>query len=246
MKNIDDRDRFKPHLVEIEDRPLSPMGRKVLWSILIFMTLAVIWLFLGKTDVVVSARAKVIPMGDIKVLQPISTGSVKKIFVKEGDFIKKDTPLIEIDPSVEETNIDAKQSTLSLLELEAEKIKSLINNRAFRLPRNSSPRAFMMIQGMYKAEMESMAEQKRQIDQQVVQLNEQIKATEIEKNRMQNLYRLGKQEERRLKSVLDIIAKNDYYSLQKQNMSYKNEISRLSFEISKLQEQINGVKMQKL
>jgi len=172
MNNIDDKDRFKPHLVEIEDRPVSPLGRKTMWAILIFMALAVLWLFWGKTDVVVSARAKVIPMGDIKVLQPLSTGSVKKIFIKEGAFIKKGDPLIEIDPSVEETNIKAKKSTLALLELEAKKIKSLINGKPFRMPISTPPNIVILIYGIHKAEREFMIEQKRQILQQVRYLEE--------------------------------------------------------------------------
>ncbi|HIP54707.1 MAG TPA: HlyD family type I secretion periplasmic adaptor subunit [Sulfurimonas autotrophica] len=246
MNNIDDKDRFKPHLVEIEDRPVSPLGRKTMWAILIFMALAVLWLFWGKTDVVVSARAKVIPMGDIKVLQPLSTGSVKKIFIKEGAFIKKGDPLIEIDPSVEETNIKAKKSTLALLELEAKKIKSLINGKPFRMPISTPPNIVILIQGIHKAESKFMIEQKRQIDQQIKQLEEQIKATEINKQRIQNLYNLGIQEQNRLKQVLDIIAKNDYYQVQKQNMNYKNEVNRLYHDLLRLQEQIKGAKMQKL
>lgn len=246
MNNIDDKDRFKPHLVEIEDRPVSPLGRKTMWAILIFMALAVLWLFWGKTDVVVSARAKVIPMGDIKVLQPLSTGSVKKIFIKEGAFIKKGDPLIEIDPSVEETNIKAKKSTLALLELEAKKIKSLINGKPFRMPISTPPNIVILIHGIHKAESKFMIEQKRQIDQQIKQLEEQIKATEINKQRIQNLYNLGIQEQNRLKQVLDIIAKNDYYQVQKQNMNYKNEVNRLYHDLLRLQEQIKGAKMQKL
>lgn len=246
MNNIDDKDRFKPHLVEIEDRPVSPLGRKTMWTILIFMALAVLWLFWGKTDVVVSSRAKVIPMGDIKVLQPLSTGSVKKIYIKEGDFIKKGDPLIEIDPTVEESNIEAKKSTLALLELETAKIKSLINNKPFTIPTNTPPGIVIMIQGMYQNERESIIEQKRHIDQQVKQLDEQIKATQINRDRIQELYRLGRQDQNRLKEVLDIIAKNEYYQVQKQNMNYKSEVTRLSYDISRLQEQIHEITMKKL
>ncbi|HIP60030.1 MAG TPA: HlyD family type I secretion periplasmic adaptor subunit [Campylobacterales bacterium] len=246
MNNIDDKDRFKPHLVEIEDRPVSPLGRKIMWTILIFMALAVLWLFWGKTDVVVSSRAKVIPMGDIKVLQPLSTGSVKKIYIKEGDFIKKGDPLIEIDPTVEESNIEAKKSTLALLELETAKIKSLINNKPFTIPTNTPPGIVIMIQGMYQNERESIIEQKRHIDQQVKQLDEQIKATQINRDRIQELYRLGRQDQNRLKEVLDIIAKNEYYQVQKQNMNYKSEVTRLSYDISRLQEQIHEITMKKL
>ncbi len=246
MKNIDDKNRFKPHLVEIEDRPVSPLGRKILWSILIFMALAVAWLFWGKTDIVVSARSKVIPMGDVKVLQPLSTGSVRKIFIKEGDLIKKDDPLIEIDPSVEESNIEAKKSTLALLELEASKIRSLLYNKPFIVPTTADSKIALMIEGMYKLEQETIAEQKKQIDQQLKQLDEQIKATKVDKRRVSQLYQMGLNEEIKLKKVLDIIAKKDYYQIQKQNMSYSNESTKLSFEISKLNEQVHEFSMKKI
>ncbi len=246
MKATDDKDSFKPHLVEIEDRPVSPLGRMILWTILIFMALAGLWLFFGKTDVVISSRAKIIPIGDVKVLQPLATGSVKKIFIKTGDLIKKGDPLIEIDPTVEETNIEAKKSTLSLLELEAAKIKSLIDNTPFVLPKNIEPNFASMIQGMYETERDSIIEQKKQIDQQIKQINEQITATQITKDRMSELYRLGIQEQNRLKKVLDLIAKDEYHQLEKQNMSYKNEGVRLTHEILKLQEQLQEIKMKKV
>ncbi len=245
MNSTDDKDSFKPHLVEIEDRPVSPLGRMILWTILIFMALAALWLFLGKTDVVISSRAKIIPIGDVKVLQPLSTGAVKKIFIKTGDLIKKDDPLIEIDPTVEETNIEAKKSTLALLELEASKIRSLINNTPFVIPKDSNAAMASMMQGTYDTERESIVEQKKQIDLQIRQLEEQIRATQIGKDRMDKLYRLGIQEQNRLKKVLDIIAKDQYHQLQKQNMSYKNESTKLSHDILRLQEQLHEIKMQK-
>jgi len=243
MKSTHDKNRFKPHLVEIEERPISPLGRKILWAILIFMAIAVFWLFWGKTDIVVSARSKVIPLGDVKVLQPLATGSVRKIYIKEGDFIKKNDPLIEIDPSVEETNIEAKKKTLTLLKLEAEKLKSLIYHKPFTMPATVSPDIALIIDGMFKSERDSIIEQKKQIQQQIKQLEEQIKTVQIDKERINNLYYMGMKEQRKLEKVLDIIAKKDYYRIKQQNMSYRNEVNKLSHEILRLEEQLSALKM---
>ncbi len=245
MKTTKDKNRFKPHLVEIEERPVSPLGRLIIWTILIFMTLAVLWLFFGKTDVVVSARAKVIPLGDVKILQPLSTGAVKKIYVKEGDQVKKGDPIIEIDPTVEESNIEAKKRILSQLELEVAKIKSILNKTTFKIPKGIDSKTVKLVTTVYDTELQTIQEQNKQIDQQINQLNEQISSTEIEKARMEQFYKLGLQEERRLKKVLDIIAKNDYYKVQKQNMSYKNEIRKLSHEIERLNKKLEEVNMKR-
>jgi len=245
LKTTKDKNRFKPHLVEIEESPVSPLGRLIMWTILIFITLSILWLFIGKTDVVVSARAKVIPMGDVKILQPLSRGAVKKIYVKEGDRVKKGDPIIEIDPTVEESNIEAKKRILTQLELEVAKIKSILNKTPFKIPNGIDPKTAALITSVYDTELQTIQEQNKQIDQQIKQLNEQISSTEIEKARMQQFYKLGIQEERRLKKVLDIIAKNDYYRLQKQNMSYKNEIKKLSHEIERLKRKLDEVNMKR-
>ncbi len=245
MDDIKDKDRFKPHLVEIEDRPVNPLGRGILWTILIFMALTGLWLFFGKTDVVVSARAKVIPAGDVKVLQSLSTGSVKKIFVKEGDSIKKDDPLIEIDPQMEESNIQAKKHTLALLELEAAKIRSLINETPFVAPSTHSQEATSLVTGMYETEVRYMKEQQKQIDQQLKQLRQQIQATKIQKEKLQSLYNMGLKEQHELEEVLDLIAKDRYHQLKKQNLSYQQDIVRLSHDILKLYEQVRELQQKK-
>jgi hemolysin D len=67
-----DQHEFKPLLVEIEEEPLNPLGRTIFWGILATILFFALWLVLGKTDVVVTARGKVIPVGETKVIQPLT------------------------------------------------------------------------------------------------------------------------------------------------------------------------------
>lgn len=245
MKTTKDKNRFKPHLVEIEERPVSPLGRTILWTILIMMGLTGLWLFFGKTDIVVSAKATVEPVGNVKILQPLSTGVIKKIYVKEGDKIQKGAPVIEIDPTVEESNIEAKKELLLQFKLESEKIKSILQNRPFVIPEGVDPKKVKLVTSVYDAGLKTIEEQNRQIDQQVNQLNEQISTGQIQKTQMKELYQLGMQEQRRLRKVLDIIAKDEYYKLEKQNLSYKSEIEKLTHKIEELKQKLNEVNMQR-
>jgi len=86
---LNDLHEFKPLLIEIEDKPLNPLGRIILYLVLAIMVFATAWLILAKVDVVVSAQGKVIPSGEIKILKPLESGVVSKIFVKESDKVKK-------------------------------------------------------------------------------------------------------------------------------------------------------------
>ncbi len=245
MKTIEDKNRFKPHLVEIEERPVSPLGRKILWAILIFMTIAALWLYFGKTDVVISARSTVIPMGDLKTIQSLATGSVKKIYVKEGDAVKKGEPLIEIDPTVEETNIEAKKRTLALLKLEAMKLNSLIEGKAFVVPEGTDPRIKTMIEGMYRSEREGMVEQLGLIEQQSRQIEEKIDATKIDMENTDRMYRMVAMQERRLRKVLDIIARRDYERVKREMLGYRSRASQLSHTIAAYNEQLQELQRRK-
>ncbi len=78
-----------PILTEIEQEPINPIGRTMFWLLIALIVFTCLWMFLGKADVVVSARGKIIPDGEVKILQPLESGVVKKILVNEDDFVKK-------------------------------------------------------------------------------------------------------------------------------------------------------------
>ncbi|MEN6624552.1 MAG: biotin/lipoyl-binding protein [Smithella sp.] len=94
MKN--DYHDFKPIITEIEERPVNPLGTFFLWSIIALITVTVLGLIFVKIDVVVTGRGKIIPVGDVKIIQPLETGVITKIHVKEGDYVKKGAILLEI------------------------------------------------------------------------------------------------------------------------------------------------------
>ncbi len=245
MFSTQDHNRFKPHLAEIEDNPVSPLGRKILWAIVLFMLIAVVWMFIGKTDVVVSARSEVIPVGNVKVLQALSGGAIKKIYVKEGDAVEKGAALIEIDPTVEESNIESKKHNAQMLALEVQKLQASIAGKEFVPSVGSDSTMALMMSDMERNEQVNIRSQEQQIEEQKRQINEQISALMIDQESARQMLRMGRDEERRMKSVIDIIAKNDYYRVKKENASYQNEINRKGQEIAGLRAKLSELSIQK-
>ena len=72
---------FLPAALEILERPPSPVGRLVLWLLMGFLFLALLWACLGKLDVVATADGKIIPRGNVKLIQSADLGVVRKIYV---------------------------------------------------------------------------------------------------------------------------------------------------------------------
>ncbi|MEZ5892452.1 MAG: HlyD family type I secretion periplasmic adaptor subunit [Parvularculaceae bacterium] len=97
---------FLPAALEILEKPPSPLGRAMLWTILSFFTLTVFWSVLGRVDVVATASGKILPRERVKVVQAPDIGVVRAIHVRDGARVKAGDALVEFDP----TNAAAEQS----------------------------------------------------------------------------------------------------------------------------------------
>ena len=240
-----DKHEFTPLLVEIEERPTSPLGRSLLYTILAFITIGLLWLFLAKIDVVVSARGKVVPDGEIKTLQPVETGVISSILIHEGQHVTKGQLLMEIDPSVTESDLESKQQNLALLQLETDRLNALINDRPFiPNPACKESAAISAQQLMYLSTKSAYDQQRHVIEQQLHQNDEAIQAAKSDKSRLKQLLASAREREARLKEVLDIIARRDYDDAQNQRIEYQEQLAMKEHVIAQSNAKTNELRQQ--
>ena len=75
---------FLPAALEIVETPPSPLGRATAATIIAFFVLALGWAFLGHVDIIATAPGRLIPVGEVKVIQPLDAGIVRAIHVEDG------------------------------------------------------------------------------------------------------------------------------------------------------------------
>jgi len=102
---------FLPAALEIQEKPPSPLGRAIVWSIVAFISIAIVWAMIGEIDIVATAQGKIVPSGRVKVIQPLEIGVVRQIHVQEGVHVRAGDLLIELDPT-------ATRADLGRLEME--------------------------------------------------------------------------------------------------------------------------------
>ncbi len=112
MKTNDTLD-FLPAALEIQERPPSPAGRAILWSIMVFFLLALTWACIGEVDIVATAHGKIIPNGQVKIIQPLELGVVRHIPVTEGQRVAAGEILIELDPTATEADVERLQQQIT-------------------------------------------------------------------------------------------------------------------------------------
>lgn len=92
--------QFLPAALEILETPASPVGRAIGATIILFFAIAIVWSVLGHVDIIASAPGKIVPTGRTKTIQPLETGIVSAIHVRDGDHVTAGQVLVELDRTV--------------------------------------------------------------------------------------------------------------------------------------------------
>ena len=118
---------FLPAALEILEKPPSPAGRWVLWSILLAFAASAVWAIFGRVDIVAVAHGKIIPAGSIKAVQPAQLGIVRNLHVTDGQRVTAGELLIELDPTVNEADREKLAEQIDLASGERERLRRFID-----------------------------------------------------------------------------------------------------------------------
>jgi membrane fusion protein, hemolysin D len=121
--------QFLPAVLEIQETPPSPLGRKIIWLIIALFMSTLIWGILGKVDIVAIASGKIIPNGHVKVIQPLEIGTVAAIHVAEGQEVQKGDILIELDLSAINAEIAQLSSEYVFVEQQGRRLQWLVEQQ---------------------------------------------------------------------------------------------------------------------
>ena len=125
---------FLPAALEVMETPPSPTGRAIAASILAFFCLAIGWAVWGSVDIVATAPGKIIPSGRTKIIQPFETGVVSAIHVKDGQSVKTGEVLIELDPAMNEADVEHSKAELLQKQAERDTIAATIRKLEATIP----------------------------------------------------------------------------------------------------------------
>ncbi len=120
---------FLPAALEVQETPPSPIGRFIIWALLLLTVIAIVWAIIGQVDIVATAQGKIIPGGRDKIIQPLEIGVVRRIHVQEGQYVEKGDLLIELDTTASGADETRMQHELILARFEAARLRILIDDK---------------------------------------------------------------------------------------------------------------------
>ena len=100
----------------------------LIWLCSLLFGGTLIWAFTAKIDQTVTVRGRLEPSGSVREVDSPSGGVVSKVFVKEGDIVRQGEPLFDVEAKGLASRRKAFEITLSLYELQARALKSILNS----------------------------------------------------------------------------------------------------------------------
>lgn len=121
-----DQADFLPAALEIIETPVSPTGRVTAWVLMIGLVATIAWLTFGKVDVVASAPGKLIPVDNVKLIQPADAGVVRRILVHDGQRVRAGQALVQLDPTISTADAAQARKALETSELDAARARAVL------------------------------------------------------------------------------------------------------------------------
>jgi hemolysin D len=172
---------FLPAVLEIQESPPSPVGRAVTLVIMVAFLAAIAWASFGYIDIVAVAQGKIIPSDYSKVIQPLESGVITVIHVRDGQAVKAGEVLIELDATV----TAAEQARLSneylAAKVESARLRALLaGTDRLEAPSGSDPKFVEMQVQLLHDQLAEQGARLEAVRQQVEQRKAAIEGTRAE------------------------------------------------------------------
>ena len=122
---------FSPPLLRLQQASPNPLGRKVLWLLIIMLVLLILWALIGRLDIVAVAEGKLIPLSYLKIVQPSEAGIVKEILVREGETVHAGQVLMRMDTLITEADAKSIDADYQRKRLTLRRIDGELSGQAF-------------------------------------------------------------------------------------------------------------------
>ena len=178
---------FLPAVLEVVDSPPSPLGRWILFTIMTFFVIAVIWSIVGKVDIIATAQGKIIPSGNVKIIQPLETGIVRTIHVRDGQTVKAGDVLVELNPTGAAADENRLGRELATAQVSIARLEALLFDNPLDVffPPENAPEDLV---ARNRRHLESaLAERNARldaIDNEVLQRRAEMRTTQVEMRRL--------------------------------------------------------------
>ena len=125
---------FLPAALEIQQSPASPLGRAIMFTIMGCVAAGILWAYVDAVDILAVAQGKIIPSGHSKIIQPLESGVIRAIYVRDAQAVRAGEPLIGLDTTATGADQDRSKNELVSARVEAARLRAVLKGQRSFVP----------------------------------------------------------------------------------------------------------------
>ena len=234
-----EENEFLPAVLEVTETPPSPIARVVLWTLMFLLVVGLLWTIFGEVDEVAIAQGKVVPTGQVKVVQSQYSGVIKSIPVRDGQQVKQGDVLIELDQTVSSADLAQNRKQVAYYSLEIERLLAEQNNTPFQPKTTPDVDAKDVITQtkLYESRTQEIHQRLAQAEAKISEQQAILAAAEINRQKYADLFRVAKEREEKMQELLtqNAVSYFNFLDYQSRRMELEQNLAAQLSEISRSQ-----------
>ena len=238
----DDKEtEFLPSILEVTETPPSPVGRAVLWTIVALLVIGGIWVFVGEVDEVAVANGRVIPTGNVKIVQSQNKGAIKELLVREGDYVEEGQTLLVLDTTKTQADVDQLRKQVAYYKMTVDRLQAEMNDQPFTPPDNKDgdldQKDINAQVALYNSRRTKLMADQEKNSAAIAQELAAIESHVAQKQKYTALYNVAKEKEERLEMLFKESAVSYFQLLEGRatRVEYQKSAEAMDQEIQKEQ-----------
>lgn len=231
---------FLPAAQAVAEREAAPMARTLILVIGVVFVAFFAWAGIAEVEQVAAAPGVVRPAGKVKIVNHPDGGRVANLLVAEGNFVKKNQVLIELDAGFVREEMIKRTSEWQGLSAEASRLEAEAVGKqpVFDLKLSAArPDLILTHRQLYEARRQSLAARRETADRVAEQRDRDFQSQQARLAQLRRSYNIMKQQEDALKQLA-----NKGYFPKLQFLSIKRQVSELAGQIAQARQSVGAAK----
>lgn len=180
---------FLPAVLEVQETPPSPLGRIVMWVVMLLLVLSVCWSALSQVDIVAVTRGKLAVSQLSRPVHTAVTAEIAQVLVREGQRVEKGQVLVLLNSASLQAQKEENQLRQRINDLHIARLNILRQRYADVLVADSLPEELLLqdpqlshpVQAQLKAEIASDRQEKEGYRNSLQILDAQLESYQAQK-----------------------------------------------------------------
>ena len=222
----------------------------VIFLILLFVLCALLWMSWASIDVVIRGSGKVIPAGQVQLIQSLEGGVVSEILIVEGDTVEENQPLVKISDIAFAGSFEENRLLYFELLAKSSRLTAEAFGQSFEPNEEvhkNAPKLNISEENLYRSNKQQLSDTLNILEEQIRQQESALLETHSKKRQLEKSSNLM-QQEIRIKEPLKnkgIISEVEFIQLLQREAELDGELESIKLSIPRIQSTIEEARFKK-